>query len=360
MGFPMTLPATRPRPQIAPPSSNTAPSLAAIASETRNASALTRATVERIAQITRQMNVLGLNARIEAARVGQAGAGFALVAEEVRKVSGEISNIANELGDTLRARLAGLESMVEALSASAIGTRLVDLAFTAIDTMDRNLYERSCDVRWWATDADLVAAAADPAHLTRASARLGVILDAYTVYSDIWLCAPSGRILCNGRPETYRVSGRDASGAAWYEAARQVATGDGFVAGDVEQSELLGGKQTMAWATPIRAGGQTHGRMIGLLITQFDWEPQAAAVLDGLRFGEEAGLMSAALVDASGQVIAARGGQLRALHDKIRLPKGQSRNWTQTPRHLTGLHQTEGFETWQGKGWFGVVSKTLT
>lgn len=333
-----------------------APSLAAIAAETRDAARITFTTVDRIAQITRQMNVLGLNARIEAARVGQEGAGFALVAEEVRKVSGEIGAIANELGDTLKARLSRLEHLVEGLSDAATGTRLVDLAFSAIDVMDRNLYERSCDVRWWATDADLVQAATTGAQADaqRASARLGVILDAYTVYADIWLVGLDGRILASGRPAQHRVEGQNVSGEGWFSAALRVTDGAGFIAGDVAPVGLLAGCVTMTWATPVRAEGRLHGKPIGVLVTHFDWEPQAAAVLDGLRFGEEAAQMQAYLVDAAGGILAARGGAaLRG--GRIPLPADKSAGWTRLDGHTTGFHQTEGFETWGGKAWFGVV-----
>ncbi|WP_444464956.1 methyl-accepting chemotaxis protein [Rhodobacter capsulatus] len=335
-----------------------APTLASIASETRDASEITGVTVDRIAQITKQMNVLGLNARIEAARVGQQGAGFALVAEEVRKVSGQIGEIANQLGETLKARLSGLEQMVSQLSIAATGTRLVDCAFTAVDLIDRNLYERSCDVRWWATDADLVAAAQDQDRdrLRRAGQRLGVILDAYTVYADIWLVGLDGRVLANGRPGRFPVTGAQVSGAPWFSAAMAVRDGDGFVAGDVETSAHLGGRATMAWATPVRTGGARNGQVIGLLVTQFDWAPQAEAVLKSLRFCADDGEMRGYLVDARGRVLAARGPGAERI-TQIDLPGEQANGWCARGAGLMGFHRTEGFETWRGKGWFGVVER---
>jgi len=335
-----------------------APSLASIALETRDASEITGVTVDRIAQITKQMNVLGLNARIEAARVGQQGAGFALVAEEVRKVSGQIGGIANELGETLKARLSGLERMVSQLSTAATGTRLVDCAFNAVDLIDRNLYERSCDVRWWATDADLVSAAQsrDPGALRQAGKRLGVILDAYTVYSDIWMIGLDGRVLANGRPGKFSVTGADVTRAHWFGPALAVRDGDGFVAGDVETSALLGGRATMAWVTPIRAGGERNGSPLGLLATQFDWAPQAEAVLSSLRFCAEDGAMRGFLVDATGRVLAARGPGSDAV-SQISLPADQAHGWFAREQGLVGYHRTEGFETWTGKGWFGVVER---
>lgn len=334
-------------------------SLSAIAAETRDASRITLSTVDRIAQITRQMNVLGLNARIEAARVGQAGAGFALVAEEVRKVSGEIGGIATELGATLQTRLSGLERMVADLSAEATGRRLVDLAFTAIDLIDRNLYERSCDVRWWATDADLVKActAPSPASASRAGERLGVILDAYTVYCDIWLTDLSGRVIASGRPRRFTTSGAEIASQPWFRAALAQRDGDDFIAGEVERQPLLADRQAMIWATPVRDGGRRLGAPVGVLATLFDWEPQAQAALASLRFGEDAARMCACLIDDHGRILAARGEGL-VFGETLALPAGQAAGWQETGAGILGFHRTEGFETWQGKGWHGVVTLT--
>ena len=39
---------------------------------------------------------------------------------------------------------------------------MVDLSLNAIELIDRNLYERTCDVRWWATNSAVVDCAASP------------------------------------------------------------------------------------------------------------------------------------------------------------------------------------------------------
>lgn len=311
-----------------------------------------------IREITEHIKMLALNALVESARAGEQGRGFAVVAKEVGGVSQRIEGIARELETELVKRTDALMKSIGQMTERSTGERMVDLSLNAVELIDRNLYERTCDVRWWATDSAVVDCAAEPGpeRVAYASERLGVILGAYTVYLDLWLCDLDGNILANGRPDKFDVQGRNVAHAPWFRQALALRTGDDYVAGDVERQPLLGDAQVATYCASVRLGGQARGRPSGILAIHFDWETQARAIVQGVRVDDD--VSRVLLVDANLRVIAASDGQ-GLLTERLNLDIGKRRSGCDRDKSgaLVAFHLTPGYETYKGLGWYGVIIK---
>ncbi|TAJ70780.1 MAG: chemotaxis protein [Phenylobacterium sp.] len=315
--------------------------------------------IGEIARINREAKMLAINALITAARAGEAGRGFAVVAEEFKQISSRIDEVTADLESQVQGNLKELSAVGGAILGHLRGQRLADLALNAIEIIDRNLYERTCDVRWWATDSAVVdcATAATDAAAAHASSRLKVILDAYTVYLDLWICDARGRVIATGRPERYpRVAGSSVANAAWFKNAKSTASGQEFVACDVDREVLLNDAPVATYAAAIRREGSVTGEVIGVLGIHFDWQPQARAVVDGVRLTEEEQHRSRVLLlDRTGRVLAAsdRRGELT---DRFQLPATVVSMGSYADQGVTvGYALTPGYETYEGLGWYGCI-----
>jgi hypothetical protein len=315
-----------------------------------------------IAGITSRSKILALNAKIEAARAGDAGKSFGVVAAEVQAISQQIENVTQEFRDQLVTSATRLQTLGEGLVSSMRGNRLADLALNMIDIIDRNLYERSCDVRWWATDSAVVdcLAAPDRERSAYASKRLAVILSSYTVYLDLWIADAEGRVVANGRPDRYPgLVGTSVAGEPWFRDALATRDGTEFAVADTALLPLLGGHAVATYAAAVREGGEENGRPLGVLGIFFDWAAQAQNIVRSIRLTADErreNRTKCLILDARHRIIAASDGRY-ILQGQYPLQTGgrdmghyEARDGT-----IVAFALTPGYETYRGLGWYGVI-----
>jgi len=316
---------------------------------------------ERIGEITavnRAAKMLAVNAQVVAARSGEAGRSFLVVAEEFKRISEQIDDVAGALNKQVRADLNELSAIGGSILSHLRGQRLADLALNAIEIIDRNLYERTCDVRWWATDSAVVDCLAAPsaAAAAHASRRLKVILDAYTVYLDLWICDRNGEVVANGRPDRYAAQGQSVREESWFRDAMATTSGDDFAVADIARVKALADAPAATYAAAIREGGRSNGAVIGVLGIHFDWRAQAQAVVDGVRLTpEERARTRVLLLDQKRRVLAAsdRKGVLSETFP-LDVAGGTMGSYARDGKTVA-YALTPGYETYRGLGWYGCL-----
>ncbi len=152
----------------------------------------------------------------------------------------------------------------------------------AIDIMDRNLYERANDCRWWALDVRLqraLAAQGTPqaaAGAAEAARVLQHVNGLYTVYALLLVFDLQGRVVAVSDPAQARQVGQRLD-APWVGVALNLRDPERHVVSRHEASPLYGDGQqpTYVYATSLQHAGQVVG---GIAIV-FDGAPQFAAML---------------------------------------------------------------------------------
>ncbi|WKT57790.1 cache domain-containing protein [Candidatus Nitrosotenuis chungbukensis] len=262
--------------------------------------------IDKVDNINHKTHVLSVNASIEAARAGTFGRPFGIVAANMSELSDETIKITERMRKDTK-EILEVGNLIKSQSREYRGNRLSDLALVNIDLIDRNLYERTADVRWWATDGSVVDALTKktPEAYESVSQRLNVILQAYTVYYDLVLADTEGNIVANGNKEKYSSVNTNVADRKWFTSAIRTKTGSEFGFQPVYRSPLVNNELAITYSAAVRENGDTKGKIIGVLGVIFKWESLSQTIINHTPIGEdEKNHTRICIVDNDGLILA--------------------------------------------------------
>ncbi|MCL6479123.1 MAG: hypothetical protein K6T65_12025 [Peptococcaceae bacterium] len=99
--------------------------------------------LDLIREISDQTHLLGLNAAIEAARAGDQGKGFNVVAEEIRKLAGKTRDSLKQISEEMKSVVGSIGEIAENARQIAVALEKQTDAVVGINNSTRDLREES-------------------------------------------------------------------------------------------------------------------------------------------------------------------------------------------------------------------------
>jgi hypothetical protein len=300
--------------------------------------------IDSINRINNITTTLALNAAIRADRAGAEGRAFSVLAEEIRAFSSRSDQLTEEINGTLDS----LNHIVQ----ETVSTRLADAAFDTIDKIDRNLFERNCDIQAWTIFEELIVSLEKGQEIDKSNQLLKDIHHIYEVYHDIYLLNNRGQIISAAVRQ--ELIGQDQSGREWFQQASQ---GHIFVS-DLYKSETTG-TFTIALSSPVK---NHDGKIIGVLTSRLNWN----FIMDIVNVAMVYSDCKIYLLNSNGVVIGSNSNSeiLKkdfSKYEAYRLASMgnngfiEERDPDNNNIYLIGYAQTEGYNKYKGKGWIVLI-----
>ncbi|XOB63216.1 hypothetical protein ACMC56_05255 [Campylobacterota bacterium DY0563] len=176
-------------------------------------------------------------------------------------------------------------SSLNNLNRTIINSILKDSEFLsslAIDIMDRNLYERANDCRWWALTTYFRKALDERETLEQKEEQISSILkyinDLYTVYTNLLVFDKDGKIIAVSNEKEKHLIGKVLSNS-WVEKTLNLENTQKYCVSDFEKTNLYNNESTYVYCSAIRSF-ENDSKINGGIAIVFDSTPQFQAMLE--------------------------------------------------------------------------------
>ncbi|MCG3692975.1 chemotaxis protein CheW [Aliarcobacter butzleri] len=233
-----------------------------------------------------------------------------IVQSKLNSTNREFSRaLLNEIGITGNKANSSLDN----LNQTIISSILKDCEFLsslAIDIMDRNLYERANDCRWWALNSYFKEALDDYSTISEKKEELSSILkyinDLYTVYSNLIIFDKNGKIIAVSNEKEQYLIGKILT-QDWIEKTLTLKDTSKYCVSKFEKTNLYENESTYIYCSAIRSFKDDNDVVGGIAIV-FDSSAQFYTMLDEILpkdiYGNKQKGVYAFFTDKNKQIIA--------------------------------------------------------
>jgi hypothetical protein len=293
------------------------------------------------------IQLISLNGIVFASKLGRRGAAL-----------GPIFNQITRTGDFVTSRM---EDLLREMALGELDLNLKALenfSKQAIDLIDRNLFERSADIRWWATDEYFWKALMNPSeeHFRKAGERLKVINGSYTMYRNLVLADSRGEIVACSRTEMRNELMKiNVSDQYWFQQGMRTSRSSEYAVQDAAKSNLERTRErSLIYSGGVRNNGTRDGESIGVLGILFDWDTEAGKILLTCLPQDASG----ARIEGSAAFYANKVGEVIETTDSEKFPVGLK---LQLPKSITGIGVGESVsDIWDCNGVQYIVGSSKT
>lgn len=248
----------------------------------------------------------------------------------VRESDGQSKVLLWNISDAGARTKSVFEKSIGNLHETVVSAILDDVEFQAalgVDIMDRNLYERANDCRWWALTSAFRRILAQPSisidDQDKMSDILAYINGLYTVYTTLFVYDSHGKILAVSKKNDEHLIG-SSLGSDWVAETLAIRDSQQYSVSSFEATDLYDGRHTYIYGASI-TDIQDHKKVVGGIGIVFDSEPQFAAMLEDSLPRDDGGAVSSGcfgvFVDRNGTIISTTSRDLE-IGDRIEIAPG--------------------------------------